>query len=140
MAEKILDITATFSNLLRLELWPKMWYILENDASFEKKDILLLSDGVGYVHVCVCSVAHSCLIRCDPMVYITQGSSVHGIFKSRILEWVAISTSRGSSLCRDQTHIFSLSWIGKWIIYLWDTLEARMSCKYQGSLSGLMCH
>ena len=40
------------------------------------------------------------------MVYNPPGSSVHGIFQARILEWVAISYSRGSSLSRDQTHIF----------------------------------
>ena len=34
-----------------------------------------------------------------------QGSSVHGIFRARLLEWVAISSSRGSSWPRDRTHI-----------------------------------
>ena len=43
------------------------------------------------------------------------GSSVHWIFQARILEWVAISFSKGSSQHRDQTHIFS---IGRWILYL----------------------
>ena len=37
------------------------------------------------------------------------GSSVHGIFQARILEWIAISCSRGSSLPRDQTHVSSIS-------------------------------
>ena len=41
--------------------------------------------------------AHSCLILCDPMDYSLPGSSVHGIFQARILEWVAISYSRGSA-------------------------------------------
>ena len=40
---------------------------------------------------------------CDPMDYSPPGSSVHGIFQARILEWVAISSSRESSWCRDQT-------------------------------------
>ena len=39
---------------------------------------------------------------------ISPGSSVHGISQVRILEWVAISLSRGSSLPRDQTHISCL--------------------------------
>ena len=47
----------------------------------------------------------SCLILCDPMDCSRTGSSVHGIFQARILEWVAISFSRGSSLPRDQTCI-----------------------------------
>ena len=43
------------------------------------------------------SVAQSCLTLCDPMDYSLQGSSVHGIFQARVLEWVAISFSRESS-------------------------------------------
>ena len=40
---------------------------------------------------------------CDPMDCSLPGSSVHGIFQARVLEWVAISFSRGSSQPRDQT-------------------------------------
>ena len=46
------------------------------------------------------------------------GSSVHGIFQARTLEWVAISFSRGSSQPRDGTHI---SCIGRQIPYHWAT-------------------
>ena len=42
-------------------------------------------------------VAQSCPAVCDPMDYSFPGSSVHGILQARILEWVAISFSRGSS-------------------------------------------
>ena len=42
-------------------------------------------------------VTQSCLILCDPMDCSLPGSSVHGIFQARVLEWVAISFSRGSS-------------------------------------------
>ena len=44
-----------------------------------------------------CSVARSCLILYDPMDCSLPGSSVHKIIPARILEWVAISSSRGSS-------------------------------------------
>ena len=47
--------------------------------------------------------AQSCLTLCDPMDCSPSGSSVHGIFQARILEWVAISYSRRSSCPRDQT-------------------------------------
>ena len=43
------------------------------------------------------SVTQSCLTLRDPMNCSPPGSSVHGIFQARILEWVAISSSRGSS-------------------------------------------
>ena len=42
---------------------------------------------------------------CDPMDYSPPGSSVHGILQARIVEWVAISYSRGSSWPRDQTQV-----------------------------------
>ena len=44
------------------------------------------------------SVAQLCLTLCDPMDYNSPGSFVHGIFQARIMEWAAISFSRGSSL------------------------------------------
>ena len=46
-------------------------------------------------------VAQSCLTLCDPRDCSLPGSSVHGIFQARVLEWVAISFSRGSSQPRD---------------------------------------
>ena len=49
------------------------------------------------------SVAQLCLTLCDPMDRSPPGSSVHGILQARILEWVAIPSSRGSSQPRDRT-------------------------------------
>ena len=49
------------------------------------------------------------------------GSSVHGILQARILEWVAVSFSSGSSWSRDQTCSFC---IGRWILYRWAAWEA----------------
>ena len=50
-------------------------------------------------------VAQLCPTLCDPMDCNPPGSSVHEIFQARILEWVAISFSRGSSQPRDQTRV-----------------------------------
>ena len=58
---------------------------------------------------CASSVAQSCPTLCDPMDCSLQGSSVHEIFQTRILEWVVISFSRRSSLPRDQTRGSSLA-------------------------------
>ena len=49
------------------------------------------------------------------------GSSVHGIILARILEWVDISSSRGSSQSRDGTRV---SCTGRWILYHWATWKA----------------
>ena len=51
----------------------------------------------------LCLVAQLCPTLCDPMDCSPPGSSVHGILEARILEWVAISFSRGSSWPRDWT-------------------------------------
>ena len=50
-------------------------------------------------------VTQSCLTLRDFMNYKLPGSSVHGILQARILEWVAIPFSRGSSWSRDQTWV-----------------------------------
>ena len=51
------------------------------------------------------SVTQSCPTLCDPMDCSPPGSSVHGILQARILEWVAIPFSRGSSWTRDWTWV-----------------------------------
>ena len=56
----------------------------------------------------------SCLTLCDTMVCSLPGSSVHGILQARILEWVAMPSSRGPSRPRDQT---CFSYAGKCVLY-----------------------
>ena len=82
-------------------------------------------------------------------IYSLPGSSVHGILQARVLEWVAISFSRGSSQPRDQTHV---SCTGRWILVghpgsphvhlcccsvtqLCPTLCDHMDCSTSGFLS-----
>ena len=59
---------------------------------------------------CKVLVTQSCPTPCDLMDCSPPGSSVHGIFQARILEWIAIPFSRGSSQSKDQTGLphFSL--------------------------------
>ena len=55
---------------------------------------------------CESEVAQSCPSLCgNPMDCSLPSFSVHGIFQARVLEWVAISFSRGSSWLRDQTQV-----------------------------------
>ena len=58
--------------------------------------------------------AQSCQTLCNPMGCSLPGSSVHGVLQARILEWVAISFSRGPYWPRDQTQ---MSCIGRQILY-----------------------
>ena len=44
------------------------------------------------------------------------GSSIHGVFQARVLEWVAISSSRGSSRSKDQTRTSYISCLGRQIL------------------------
>ena len=59
-----------------------------------------------WILTCVCAKSlQSCLTLCDHMDCSPPGSSVRGIFQAKILEWVAMLFSRGSSWCRDWTCI-----------------------------------
>ena len=54
-------------------------------------------DKTSSYEICACLVIQSCRILCEPLDCSPPDSSVHGIFQAKILEWVAISFSRGSS-------------------------------------------
>ena len=90
---------------------------------------------------------------CDPRDCSPPGSPVHEIFQARILEWIAISFSRGSSQPRDWTWVFCIagrlftgwamrevtykeSWVPKnwcfWTVELEKTLESPLDCKEMG--------
>ena len=79
-----------------------------------------------WVCVCVCvSVAQSCPTLCDSMDCSPAGCSVHGTFQARILEWVTISFSRGSSQSRDQTWVSCTA--GRFFT-IWASREAQGNC------------
>ena len=71
-------------------------------------------------------VAQSCPTFCDPMDCSLPGSSLHGILQARVLEWGAISFSRGSSWPRDWTRVSHIP--GRYF-NLWVTREAWTSLK-----------
>ena len=70
----------------------------------------------GGVRVCVLS-RFNLVHLCDPMDHRPAVSSVHGILQERILEWVIMPSSKGSSWPRDWTSIFCVSCIGRQIFY-----------------------
>ena len=72
----------------------------------------------------------SCLTLCNPMDCCSPpGSSVHGIFQARILEWVAISSSRESSPPRDRTHVSCVSCIADGFFTHWVIGEAPLTVR-----------
>ena len=80
-------------------------------------------------------VAQSCLTLCDPMDCSLPGSSVHGIFQARILEWVTISFSRGTSWPRDRTRVSGI--VGRRLAHVIFCVRKR--CQHQGHEGGLWC-
>ena len=70
----------------------------------------------------LCLVARLCPKLCDPVNHVTPGSSVHGILQVRILEWVAMPSSRGPSQLRDQTQV---TLIAGGLFTIWTTREAQ---------------
>ena len=90
-------------------------FLLYNEA---EKFIILMT---FYFRKSESEVAQSCLTLCIPMDCSPPGSSVHGILQTRTLEWVAISSSRGSSRPRDQTQV---SHIAGRFFTIWATREA----------------
>ena len=89
-------ISATFILIFPLILIRKL----------KKKYIQLIWKNFTYSPVCaVCLVTQLFLTLCNLMDCSPPGSSVHGIFQARILEWVAIPFSRGSSRCTDRTWV-----------------------------------
>ena len=68
-------------------------------------------------------VTQCCPILWNPTACSLPGSSVHGILWVRILEWIAIPFSRGSSWLRDQTQV---SCIASRFFTVWATREARI--------------
>ena len=80
----------------------------------------------------VIEVTQSCPTLCNPMDCSLLGSSVHRIFQARVLEWIAISFSRGSSQPRDWTWV---SCIVDRRFTVWATREIYPNCSHLKFLS-----
>ena len=92
------------------ELWTEVYNIVQEAViKIISKKVVLATQLYPVLH--------------DPMDCSSPGSSVHGIFQARILEWVAISFSRGSFQAGDWTHVSRISCIGRQVIYHWCHLE-----------------
>ena len=68
-----------------------------------------------HVRAKVASLVSNSLQPCG--LYSLPGSSVHGISEARILEWVAMPSSRGSSQTRGRTYVSYVSSIGRQVLY-----------------------
>ena len=90
------------------------------------RDVVNVNSKAFWVLVCVL-VVQLCPTLCDPMYCNPLGCSIHGILQARILEWVAIPFSRGSSLPRDQTQVSCIT--GRFFT-IWASREDPLSAYY----------
>ena len=88
------------------------WTLEKVMSEIESLMVFLLLHGI--------SNSQLCLTLCDPMDCSPLGSSVHGILQARILEWVAMPSSRGSSRSRDRTWVSCIA--GRFFM-VWATRE-----------------
>ena len=100
--------------------WDRWWRVRHNWVTKQHRDGWR-TDRWKYTHTAVYMHAYTlshftCVWLCDPMEYSPPGSSVHGILQARILEWVAFSSSRGSTRPRDGTHVSYISCTGRQIL------------------------
>ena len=84
-----------------------------------------------YIYESESEVAQSCPTLCNPMDCSLPGFSVHGIFQARVLEWVAMSFSRGSSQPRDWTRVSRI--VGRrftlWYMVAAAAAKSLQSCR-----------
>ena len=86
------------------------------------RQLTCLKNVDHWEHIVHAKPIQSCLTLHDPMDHSPSGSSVHGILQARILEWVAMPFSRGSSRPRGWTCISYVSCIGRWVLYQYHHL------------------
>ena len=113
---------------------PGKWNKLSMDVQRQSGAAVTQTHGV--VHGC--SVPSSCLTLWDPMDCSPSDSSVLGILQTRILEWVAVPSSRGSSQPRIRTWIFCTSCVSRQILYPLSYLGMSINW-VQGFLFGCFC-
>ena len=113
-----------FSNKYSCTYWPLPYLLGTVPQSYrqQSREMLTLQ-----LLLFVVLVAQSSPTLCDPMDCSLPGSSVHGISQARILEWVAMPFSRGSSQCRDGTQV---SCIAGRFFTVWVTREGLSFSPY----------
>ena len=89
---------------------------------------------------CVCAQSlQLCLTVRDPMDCSPPGSSVRGILQARVLEWVAMPSSRGSSPPGGGTRVSYISCTGKWVLYCWTPGKAPICLWWSQNCLFIFC-
>ena len=118
-AAKFLKSKSASHASLDLPLGPVL-FILHNNVGFFSPEVKTAFLFLSFEKPALCSVVSD---SCDPVACSPPGASAHGTFQARILEWVAISSSRGSSRPRDRTPVSHVSCIGRQFLYCFPPPE-----------------
>ena len=95
-----------------------LYYLFSYWVNATKASVMSVAENVSPFYPCACVLSlFSCIRLCDPLDCSPPCCSVHGILQARILEWVAVPSSRGSSQPRDWTHVSYISCIGRRALY-----------------------
>ena len=88
-------------------------WMLEFDYELGRLEryIVCFFERYKYIYVCICIRDQSCLTHWDPKDCSPPVSSIQGVSQERILEWIFISSSTGSSKPRDKTRVSCVSCI-----------------------------
>ena len=112
----------------KIILWLKFKAMLKSKAGQEPmKFVLEVEEGKLKLYAIESEVARLCPTLCDPMDCSLSASSIHWIFQARVLEWIAIYFSRGSSQPRYQTQVSRIA--GRRFTF-WATREALRRSRY----------
>ena len=106
--------TSKFCYTLAISYDPTLIFIITL-SSLNWGSLTVVSIVCMYVCVCV-QPLQSCLTLCNAMSCSPPGSSAHGVLQARILEWIAMPSSRGSSQPRDRTHISYVSYTDRQVL------------------------
>ena len=109
---------------VKVKLLSRVWlFVTPWTAAFQAPPSMGFSRQEYWRCVCVHTKSlQLCLTLCNPMDCSPSGSSIHGILQARILEWVAMHSSRGSCQPRDHTHVSYIPCIGRRVLYHWHHL------------------
>ena len=104
-------------NIVKISVLPNLTYRFNTIPLKISANYFVDINKLILIFVCPKSL-QSCLTLGDPKARSPPGSSVRGILKARILEWVVMPFSRGSSPSRDRTHVSDVSCSGTFNIYM----------------------
>ena len=96
----------------------RMWVLAGKMKASSARATMCLTYSTESKCVCVCELSRFSHVQLFATLWIVAHQApVHAILQARILEWVAMPSSRGFSQLRDWTHVSCVSCLGRWVLY-----------------------